>query len=471
MIDRLELILKDYFYIFLFISFIISNLFFNYNSLNIAGTKNFFDTPSMNLEVEVTDGLINGNITGKYSLGRYDRSKTYSDIHPRDYKKFFKERNSEGVFNKYNTSFGFQLKFLGFLEQFLKINLDILKFINAIILSSLLIFFTYLLKNHFSYTSSATFLIVYIFSPWNISFATEIRLIQWTWILPIFFIFFFNIKKSKSILQTNILINFFVYISLLLKLLISYEFFSTIIIFLFFTQLYFCLNSKLSKKIISLQLIFLSITIILSIISSLYIHLFAFNDNELFKIFINRFYYNFNILAVNENINCDLLVTNNKLNYEYISHCVSRIEVLFRYFIFRNFLPFFGIFENYLSSELKLQLVNSMLNKNYLIIFELLSKIDLLEFASIIIILINILFFLFFTLYSFYSLFNNISNNLNILIIGSFLASISWFLLAKTYSYVHFHLCYVSWTIVFIPFASMIFIEKIYIRSKSIKKL
>ena len=467
MISYLELFLKKNFLFCLFITALLSFLFFQFNFLNIAGSKNFFDTPSMNLEVEVTDGIINAEETGKYSLGRYDRTNFYDQISPRDYKKFFTMRNQNGFFKNYNTSFGLQVKIYGFIDKFFKVNLLTLNIINSLILTSLLLIFTSILKYHFSYIASFSFLISYIMSPWNISFANEIRLIQWTWLLPIFFIFFFNIYKFKSFLVQNLLLYLSIFLSLIFKLLISYEFFTSIVIFIFFSQLYFNIFNKISKKIFFIQIFCLTITIFLSIFFSLLIHFISFNDYNLISNFLERFSYNFSFFNQSDYRNCNNLVTNNKLNYEYISTCISRLEVLLRYFIFRNFIPFLGVFENFLNSELKFNLVSIMLNKEYFKFFNLFSKLDLYSILSIIVILCNILAFLIFFLYTFISLVKNRYEYINIIIVGSFIASISWFIFAKNYSYVHFHLCYVSWTFIFIPFTSMSLIEKIYLKSKN----
>jgi hypothetical protein len=467
MINYLELFFKKNFLICLLICTFFSFLFFQFNFLNIAGSKNFFDTPSMNLEVEVTDGIINGKETEKFSLGRFDRSKFYNKINPRDYKKFFIERNQSGFFNTYNTSYGLQVKVYGFIDKYFKVNLLILNIINSLILASLLLIFTSLLRYQFSYVASFTFLISYIISPWNVSFANEVRLIQWTWLLPIFFIFFFNIYKFKSFLIKNLILNLFIFLSLLLKLLISYEFFTSIVTFIFFSQIYFNIYNKLSKKFFFIQIFFLVFTIFLSILCALLIHLISLNDLQLIMTFLDRFHYNFNFFIKSETIDCNYLVTNNKLNYEYISHCISRIEVLFRYFIFRNFIPFLGIFENYLDPQLKFKLVSIMLNKQYLHFFNLFSQLNLFSIFSILVIFFNISAFLIFFLYTLIMLIINRYDSLNIIIIGSFFASISWFVFAKTYSYIHFHLCYVSWTFIFIPFTSMSLIEKIYIKSKN----
>ena len=201
MINYLELFFQKNFSICLFIISIFSFLFFQFNFLNISGSQNFFNTPSMNLEVEVTDGIINSKESEKFSLGRYyDRSDLSDEVKPRDYRKyknFFIERKQSGVFIPYNTSFGLQVKFLGFIDKYFKVNLLTLNIINSLILTFLLLIFTSLLRYQFSYIASFGFLIIYVISQWNVSFAKEVRLIQWTWFLPILLIFFFNIYKFK----------------------------------------------------------------------------------------------------------------------------------------------------------------------------------------------------------------------------------------------------------------------------------
>ncbi len=443
--------------------FLLSILFFQFNFLNISGSENFFDTPSMNMEPEVTDGIIFGEKNNKYILGRYDRTFHYKDIYPRDYIKFFKERISEGNFKKYHTSFGLQVKIYGLVNNIIKLNLNYLKLINVLILSTLILSLTIILKNHFSYAASFFFFITYIILPWNIAFANEIRLIQWTWLLPICVIFFFNISRDLNKYKNIIMMNLFIFLTLLFKLLVSYEFITTIIIFIIFVQLYFSvLNFNTFKKFFyeTLPLFFV---ICFSVLIALFIHFFSFDNVNLHNQFLERFIYNFNFFNNSiEEIDCKKLVINNQLNHEYISHCVSRFEVVGRYFIFRNFIPFLGVFENFLSPDLKYSLVKIMLNKNYYKILSILPTLNLFTFLSILVIFLNILTFVLFLFFCMIFVILNKYDSLNIILIGGFLASVSWFFFAKTYSYVHFHLGYVNWTFVFIPFSSLVLVEKIF---------
>ena len=53
-----------------------------------------------------------------------------------------------------------------------------------------------------------------------------------------------------------------------------------------------------------------------------------------------------------------------------------------------------------------------------------------------------------------------------ILLLGSFIASTSWFVLAKNYSFTHMHLCYIAWFLSFLPFALTLLAQKKNINTK-----
>lgn len=206
-------------------------------------------------------------------------------------------------------------------------------------------------------------------------------------------------------------------------------------------------------------MLIISFIILFSIITALYIHIFMNYQNDIFYEFYNRFIYNFNFFNKSNYIDCNSLVVNNNLQYEYIALCVSRLEVFFRYFLFRNFLPFLGYFENYLNNDIKLDIVKMMLNKNYFNFYSLFLKYDFLEYFPLFILLLNFILFISFLIFATYAVIKNRNNYLIIIIIGGFISSSSWFLIAKTYSYVHFHLCFVSWTFIFIPFTTLALFE------------
>ena len=53
--------------------FFLSIFIFQFNFLKIGGSYNFFNLPSINAEIEATDGILYGKKTGRYVLGKFQR--------------------------------------------------------------------------------------------------------------------------------------------------------------------------------------------------------------------------------------------------------------------------------------------------------------------------------------------------------------------------------------------------------------
>ena len=146
-----------------------------------------------------------------------------------------------------------------------------------------------------------------------------------------------------------------------------------------------------------------------------------------------------------------------ELNY----HGAGRVEVVARYFIFRNLLPWFGNLENYIDNEIKNYLKDIFWSRNYekiLIIKEYLSFKNILPILSVI---IQSIIFIFVVSYSFVKIYKNGDFADKFLLTGAFFSSISWFFLANKYAYVHLHLCFIAWYLSFIPFAYALITQKL----------
>ena len=139
---------------------------------------------------------------------------------------------------------------------------------------------------------------------------------------------------------------------------------------------------------------------------------------------------------------------------------VSRLEVLLRYFVFRNLIPWIGNVEMFVKGDFKEHLKDIWLAKNYSKIKFIFKEYGFIDFLPLFVILLNTPLFLFFILCCCVSILKDPKDLRNLIILGSFLASISWFLLAKKHSFMHMHLCYVVWTMAFIPFSTLVLIDK-----------
>ena len=132
------------------------------------------------------------------------------------------------------------------------------------------------------------------------------------------------------------------------------------------------------------------------------------------------------------------------------------------YFIFRNFLPFLGVFENNIDRAQKNNIIFFLGNKNLENFKAILKNLNFYNYLTIFILVLQSTLFLIFIVFTIWYLIFNIKNKNSIIIIGSFLSSISFFIIAKEWSQIHTHAAYYSWVIGYIPYSSMIIFDYYY---------
>lgn len=458
-----------------FFLFFFSFVNINYNFLNISGTSNFYNIPATNGEIETTDGIIYGLSTGNYMLGRYQREELQTWKTPHEYKILFEKRSEGNEFYKYVTSYGLQAKIFGNLVKNYNLKLNQLHVINSFIFSILIASFAILLQKNFSFVPSFIFALAICTSPWVVAHGKDIRWITWSWYLPVWIIMFinyyFDLKKIKIFLICLLM----VFLSVLLRCLFGYEYISTIISITFVSFSFLILKKKISFiKKFSFMSIFAVILLLSFFASFLFQNEIIKKDNsEKFSIIKQRIFLNLGIIDMkslekdpclvrsfrseNENIEECQRSLISELNY----HGAGRFEVVARYFIFRNLLPWVGNLENYLNKDLKSYLKGIFWDRNYKTILNFKEHVSFKNIIPIISVMIQSLIFIFVVGYSFKKIYKNGDFADKFLITGAFFSSVSWFFLANKYSSVHLHLCFIAWYVSFIPYAYALIIQKL----------
>ncbi len=447
--------------------FLFTFMNFNFNFLNIAGTNNFYNTPATNGEVETTDGILYGLKTDKYTLGRITRGEFRTWMNPEQYKNDFKERNDDGEFKQYVTAYGLQVKIFGNLVKYLNLTLKQMHIINSVIFSIIIVLFSIFLQKNFTFAASIIFALTLSMSPWIINHAKDVRFITWASFLPLLSIssinYFFNLKKLKNLIFCCSII----FLTILFKCLFGYEYISTIMIITFIYFIFVISKLKMPLNFFILSSIISSSFILLAFLVSFTFQnkLIAINENSTFEIIKTRIYMNLGLDISDELKNNPCLAKssiskkntkkkckNDLQHYEKLED-ISRLEVLGRYFIFRNLLPWVGNSETYLSEDFKNYLKTIFWEGNYSNIKIIFDKFNYKSFLAITLVFFQTLIFVVIVLYSFKKIFTKGDFAEKLLLVGSFIGSISWFIIAKNYSFVHMHLCYIAWYLSFLPFA------------------
>lgn len=468
------------FLIFSFL-FFFSFLNINYNFLNIAGTTNFYNIPSSNAEIESTDGIIYGLSTGNFMIGRYVRDDFDQSIDPLGHIDIFEKRKKTQEFKKYVTSYGLQVKIFGNLVKIFDLNLKQMHSLNSVLFSLLIASFAILLQKNFSFLPSFVFALAIATSPWVIAHGKDIRWITWSWYLPLwgllFINYFFNIEKTKIFFVCLI----FAFSSILLRSLFGYEYITTILMtpWVIFSFLIIKKNMTFKKKI-SYVSIFAIISLSGFLTSFLFQNNYYNNSNVNFENLKSRIFINIGIIDKKylEENPCDLKSFRTfkekkedcikTLNQEYQYHEADRIEVLARYFVFRNLLPYIGNLEKYISSDFKNLLREIAWHRDFEKIKNIKNYLNFQNLISMGALFLQLFIFLTIVMYSFYKVFSKGDFAEKFLLSGAFLSSISWFILAKKYAFVHIHLGFISWYLSFVPI-SYLLIVKYNQNEKSVK--
>lgn len=455
------------------ILFIFSFINFNYNFLNISGTDDFYNIPSTNGEVETTDGIIYGLLKDDFRLGRYTRDNYIAAKDPHKYKYYFSNKLEGKEFKYYVTAYGLQAKIFGFLVKKYNLDLEKMHMINSIIFSLIVASIFIFLQKNFSFLSSLIFVIAICTSPWVIAHGKDIRWITWSWYLPIWCVFFFNFYLDLKKLSSFFIVSIVLFFSILFRCLFGYEYISTILSITLLFYAYFILKNdfQLKKKIIYISSV--GLFLLLGFVASFLFQNKIYHTNK--DVNLNNFK---SRILLNIGINNDksldkdpCLVLSFRKQNDDVERCkkiitklkesshISRFEVLLRYFMFRNFLPWFGNLENYMSEDFKNYLKSIIWDRKYNKLMDIGSNADLKGYLSIFSVIIQSFLFILLIFFSFKKVFKKGDSADKLLITGSFISSISWFVLAKQYSLVHIHLCFIAWYLAFVPVAYMLLVH------------
>ena len=444
----------------------IAFLSYNYNFFHVVNDKWFF-THGQPTKRLIVDGLLRGKDEyGRLSLGKYSRPDLKDEkllLH-----KLYDDKNKSGKFETYDAQYGLQLHFFHYLEKFGYKNINIFQGITALFMSAMVGALFYLLRRDFSITIASIFSATLIFSPWVVVFARHIYWMEATWFLPMIISMYFG-KSNFSSKLSNIKFFVFLVLAYLLKMLCGYEYLTTVCIascvpfVLYWSLEKYDLKMCMMKFLVNILSTFVAFFLAISI----HVQLLSKDNSSVFEN-INKIYINAKARTHTNNPSiirdrCEInYINKNKLfkNLEecekFISKNLSKnsIKVAARYFIFPDFLPWIGhyysgINEKTINSKdynaMKTLYNNLNIENIKIVIFET----DIETKKAIVVLILNTLLFL--TLILLVFLRSNLK--MRLMLMFSFIAPLSWFILAKGHSAGHYHYNYVLWYLPFIPFS------------------
>ena len=193
---------KNLIYNFLLPLIIFFCCFASYSNNFFKVTSNkWFNEHQIDSEQLVLDGLLYANENNSEpKLGKYLRNindnKDYLNA-----RLNFKNYNTSGNFESYNSSYGLQVKIFYFLYSNGFENISTYHYISSILMALIVTLMSVVVKRDFSIKSSILFSSIFILSPWIVVFAKNLFWLPFTWYMPIFFSMYFapyifeNFKK------------------------------------------------------------------------------------------------------------------------------------------------------------------------------------------------------------------------------------------------------------------------------------
>lgn len=327
-----------------------------------------------------------------------------------------------GKWDSYESQFGLQGKIFKKIASFFdnyNSAVDFSRLLCSILLAITLIGLVTLIYRKYNLLLAGCFYIVFLLSPWIVNFANNLYWVEFTWFLPMLVGLFcsLNIESRKTRIASYILVFF----AVMVKCLCGYEYISTIMISAVAFPIADLVRGVFLKRkdyaICCLRaIIILGLMALLGFLVAIMLHAGYRGDGNLVNGMIDIF-------------QTDVLRRTNGGSLDafgeefWPSLTASRWEVLLTYF---NFYPLYQC--------------------------EIITGIPGNLFPIISITPLAILFFdaknkdVNYQIYALYFLF--------------FLAAISWFVLAKSHSYVHIHMNYVLWYFGFVQLCFYIVLDK-----------
>jgi hypothetical protein len=260
------------------IIFIVSTLSF-FGNYFIAANPRWFAEHQLDSEQLVLDGILHYADNAPKApliLGRYSRpdiSEQYKLAH-----SLYEESNRDGVFGEYHSQYGLQVKVFGLLAS-RGFSLSALQFFVAsglgICASAI---YLILRRSKFSGLCSAAFPICMAFSPWVIVFARNLYWVEFTWFLPSIVTALYATVlgddrcPGKLGSRTAMLFSFALFATVLIKLLCGYEYITTIYFAALISFIGLAMRGKVWTIYILRSCLAISLIFALAFVSSIGIH-------------------------------------------------------------------------------------------------------------------------------------------------------------------------------------------------------
>ncbi len=179
---------------------------------------------------------------------------------------------------EYKSQMGLQGHFFSFLYNKLHISITALKVITCTLLSIILLAICYFISKKYNKLLGVIFFITFLISPWVTAFARNLYWVEFTWFLPVLLGLILSINYSKKKIVIPV-----IFLAIFIKCLCGYEYITSIMMMTisFFVFDFFIANNKEQRKEILKTTIIVGLVCLLGFFGALFIHGFARGNGNL----------------------------------------------------------------------------------------------------------------------------------------------------------------------------------------------
>lgn len=405
---------------FLFLALLVLTVSFQFNYYG-AASDNFFDNHQKDSESLVLGRIIESHNNGLYSGGGFLGRYSHQNRVDHQYELYENDLSPSSEFSRYTSSFGFQGLFYYYPDKLMrvigidsgKVRLFLNKLLTSFLLSfSLVLFFLFTYKQ-FGFITSFFCASCVAISQWVVVFSNNLYWMFFLIVLPFSLVAYMlqSISEGRHGLKYLCL---FLFVVVFVKSLAGYEYISTILISTIVPVVFFSLKDKWGVALTIKRMFYIGSVGVSAFLSALVVHLLQLSFSGSFAGAIDKIT---NIVAKRTHGD------------------PSKVHAVYENSLNANLVDVFFIYWDGVAFDL-----NSTFGLDYSIHFG-----DLVIFFAILSVL-----GVFSTRYSAcLSSYRVKYYSITVALWFSFLAPVSWYVLAKGHSYIHTHMNHVLW---YVPF-------------------
>lgn len=417
-----------------------------------AASGGWFETHQLDSEQLVLDGLLHADDErADVILGNYTRPG--APVNFGMAREFYARDDTAGAYLPYESQFGLQLRAFHFLRTLGMQNIAYFHALTALLMSAVVTAMVWCVRRDVSFNAALGFGLVFVFSPWLVVFARNLYWVSFTWYVPLLLTMWLAPAADKNRAAFyGMLAGLF--IAYLVKLLCGYEYLTSIFIAACVPIVYQCVRHKrgfagLARRLGLQTLVFLSAFGTAVIIHSISLDTQGVSGLSHVLLTAQKRVASSDPKATARQV-CGVDPACEKLLYD--SLVSNPVKVVARYFWFRDFLPW-----TYLSSidqPTRDYLHTMNAGQGIHLLPDIYKVLGIRRFLALICyaclkLLPYASFFGFLVLLVWQS--RVFSLELRLANLAAFMAPLSWFIMAKAHSQIHYHINYVLWYMPFVP--------------------